>query len=588
MNSHKSNGKARYSRENRLTFIERIQASLFKDARNLLKHSSSVSRCALDRIYREMNRRSHSEVALEFKEFNKRLCSEWDFGENPEVFGVRLPLNGDPDSLRVVRQWIGFFSREHAAVGNDIIRRDLADAAKRLGTTPRCFSVTPRELYAIQSEVEHLIGPVPPDLTDLICKHGPGAVATGEKGLQKAFFKETYAKVDDLLACDSERLFRMPNAPTLVLQRTVPTTRVISVPKDATTTRIISAEPLSLQFLQQGLKRWFYARFKSYRGNPIPLEDQGVQRRRAQEGTFCASWGRRWRNCTVDLSNASDTIKKCHIRMLFPKAWQELLFSLRSEYARFPGGGLLELQTFSPMGSGICYPIECIVFLASARAAARLKAEPEDRVFVSSVGDDLVVPAFAYDYTLDLFSRLGFEPNVRKCCGPNTRFREACGGDYWDGVDVGIVRPRIIPALNPHGWGPMATLAARLSAVGFEETANVCAAQVLGPVALGPDLPYFPQRLNWPCVGKIRFNTALQRFEQQTVAVVAQPGIDIAQLDGWEALFQWFSSRWDSETTFPDRTRTVHTWFPVEGNYAGVRTYTPKGYIGRRCVALSK
>lgn len=573
----------------RIRFIERIQASLFEDARNLLKHSEHVPRKVLDAIHREMMHRSRTDVALEYKEFNKRLASERDFGETPEIFGYKLDIAGDPDSLRTIRQWLGFFSREHAAVSSDIVRANLRDAAKRLASTPSVFDITPRELYAIQSEVDLLIGSEPPLLTDLIGKHGPGAVATGEKGLEKAHFSETYIKIDSLIGGDSESLFRMPNAPTLVLQRTDPCTRIICVPKDATSTRIISAEPLSMQFLEQGLKHWFYNRFRRLRGNPIPLDDQSVQRRRAWSGTLCTSWGRRNRNCTIDLTDASDTIKLCHIRMFFSKAWQELLLSLRSEYGRFPGGGLLKLETFAPMGSAICYPVECIVFLAAARAAARLSAQQGDRVFVSSVGDDIVCPAFSFDYTLDLYRRLGFVPNVRKCCGPNTRFREACGGDYWDGIDIGIIRPRVIPALAPHGWGPMATLATRLSAVGFERTANVCASEVHGPVALGPDLPYYAPGLQWPRIGEVRYNTSLQRFEQQTVAVVAAPGIDFTQLDGWESLFQWFTSRWDSETSFSDRTRTVHTWLPVEGQYSNVRTYTPKvGYIGRRRVTLSK
>jgi hypothetical protein len=572
-----------------IALIKDIQASLFLDARDLLKRFSCVPRYVLDGIHREMCHRTHAEIALEYKEFNKRLASEWDFGERPEIFGYTLPINGDPDSLRTIRQWVGFFSREHASVSNDIIRENLAAAAKRLGTTPSVFSITPRELYAIQAEVENLIGPTPPLLVDLIGKHGPGAVATGEKGFQKYHFSQTYLKIDALIGGDSECLFRLPDAPPLVLERTDPTTRIVTVPKDATSTRIISAEPLSMQFLEQGLKHWFYARFKSYRGNPVPLEDQSVQRRRAQEGSFCTSWGRRARNCTIDLTDASDSIKCCHVRMLFPKEWQELLFALRSEYARFPGGGLLKLETFAPMGSAICYPIECIVFLAAARAAARLSALEGDRVLVSSVGDDIICPAYSFHYTLDLYSRLGFVPNVRKCCGPNTRFREACGGDYWDGVDVGINRPRIIPAVTPQGWGPMATLATRMSAVGFEKTANAIAHRVKGPVALGSELPYFSPRLKWPRVGEIRYNTALQRLEQQTVAVVATSGIDVEQPDGWESLFQWFTSRWDSETSFSDRTRTVHTWLPVTEASTPVRTYTPKiGYIGRRRVTLSK
>jgi hypothetical protein len=572
--------KARIA-EMRSTFIRALEASLFKDARDLLMHDSGVPRAALDRVYREIHHRSHSEVALEYKAFNRRLCSERSFGENPELFGVQLAIGGSALSLRAIRQWLGFFSREHASVSNSIVRECLRGTALRWVSKPTSLRVTPRELYAIQAEVEHLIGRNPPCLEDLIPRHGPGSVATGEKGAQKAHFRETYHKVDALIGMDSECLFRLPHQPALSLERAVPVTKVVAVPKDAASVRIISAEPLSMQFLQQGLMKWFYDRFENMRGNPFPLKDQGVQRARARDGSYIEAWGRRTQPCTIDLSNASDTVKCLHVRLFFPEEWRELLFSLRSEYARFPAGAEFPLETFAPMGSAICYPVECIVFLAVARAAARLMREPGEPIGCSAVGDDLVVPAYAFAYTMDLLSRLAFQPNVGKCCGPNTRFREACGGEYWDGEDIGIVRPRFIPPLSRKGWGPMATLAARLSAVGFENAANVCAAQVRGPVALGADLPYFPSRLKWPVIGRVRWNSAWQRFEQQTVAEVAATEIDDVPYEGWEALFQWFTSRWDSETLFSVRTRSVFTYLPVEGRFVDAPVFTPPGWIGR-------
>lgn len=567
--------------EARSTFLNALQASLFRDARSILQHDSCVPRCVLDGIYREVSHRTHTEVALEYKAFNRRLCSERYFGENPEIFGMKLAINGSAPSLRALRQWLGFFSREHAAVSSSIVRECLRGTALRWAAKPTSFAVTPRELYAIQTEVDNLIGSVPPLLEDLVPKHGPGAVATGEKGLEKLYFKETYHKIDALLGYDSECLFRLPNQPPLVLRREVPTTRVVSVPKDATAVRIISAEPMSMQFLQQGLMHWFYSRFERMAGMPFPLRDQTVQQRRAQAGCRIEAWGRRTQACTIDLSNASDTVKCVHIRLFFSREWQKLLFALRSEEARFPGGARFPIETFAPMGSAICYPVECIVFLAVARAAARLTRNAGEPIGCSAVGDDLVVPAYAYPYTIDLLSRLAFQPNVGKCCGPNTRFREACGGEFWDGAPVDIVRPRVIPSLSRNGWGPMATLAARLAAVGFEETANVCAAQVRGPVALGDGLPLFPARLKWPCVGRVRWNSAWQRFEQQTVAEVPMSGIDSVQPEGWEPLFQWFTSRWDSETQFSVRTRTVWTWLPVEGSFPDAPVFTPPGWIGR-------
>lgn len=574
------------NRQERIDFIKEVEASLFRDARNLLQHSFSVPRACIDGIHREMARLTHAQLGAAYKEFNKRLCSEWSFAERPEIFGWTFPPHDDPERIRVIRQWLGFFSREHASVDHSIATSCLKGAAERLAARPTVFAITPRELYAIQTEVDNLIGSVPPCLEDLTPRHGPGAVATGEKGFQKYHFTQTTFELDRLVGGNSEFLFRMPSQPPLNLERVTPTTRITAVPKDATSVRIISCEPLSMQFLEQGLMLWFYRKFEKMKGNPFPLKDQSVQRQRALEGSCVYQWGRSARNCTIDLSDASDTIKVSHVRMFFSKAWWELLSALRSEYARFPGGGVLKLETFAPMGSALCYPIECIVFYAVAKAAARLAYKEGPKGIVSAVGDDVIVPAYSFDYTLDLYQRLHFVPNVRKCCGPNTRFREACGGDFLDGFPVDIVRPRVIPSLSRHGWGPMATLAARLSAVGFVHTANACARRVRGPVAIGAGLPYMPAGLNWPCIGTVRWNEALQRFEQQTVAEAAVESSDSSQCDGWEALFQWFTSHWDSETQFSDRTRTIWTWLPVEGSWPNVRTYNPKGCIGRRRISL--
>lgn len=548
--------------------IEIIQKSLIKDFRNLLLIKRPCPRSHIDKIVQTLSHMSITDLTLANKAFTAQLASCPDGGLSCDLNGTIVPLDADTDLIRGLRQVLGFFSRLHANVSEEAKLRQLGEAAERLQAPATILWSSP-EVAVMRRFIRRILGPVP-DMRDLRFRHGPGAVATREKGLEKLYFKETYHKVDAYLGYDSEALLRLPRQPYRSLERTEPCTRVIAVPKDAMRIRTISCEPLTMMFWQQGIMDHMYNRLfgqsSGALGVHFPFQDQTLQQRRAWAGSCARSWGRRVQQCTIDLTNASDDVKCEHITSLFPKDWAELLLTFRSEYARFEELGCeVELRTFAPMGAATCFPVESLVFAAICYAARYFARDPwrEEEGDWGVVGDDCSQPAYAYSLTLDLMTRGGFHPNLSKCCGPSVRFRESCGGDFFEGMDVTYVRPRFLPKPSYAATAPMVQMANGLLARGFRQTAQLLASNCPGFVALGDGPAYASIDLNWPNIGHVRWNRAYQRYEQKAMVEKPLPSTRLGAVDGWEPLFNWFTSGWHTETFFSTRTKTSSAWLPI-------------------------
>jgi len=548
-----------------------ILESLTQDFRDLWLHSGrAASRRQVDTFIQWCRSASISQLTEVNKAFSTQLASVPAGGEALCFAEHALPLGGDPDLIRAARQTVGFFSRLHANVTEDMKLEQLAAAADRLAER-RPIRLTDVEVALCREFIIRAIGRRPPDPRNLRFRHGPGAVATHEKGLQKIHFRETFISVDEYLGYDSEVLLRLPHAPQLFLERNEPITRVIAVPKDALRIRTISCEPLTMQFFQQGLMDELFTRMVRRYGNHFPFANQSVSQRLAQMGSEAGYWGRSTQPCTIDMSNASDDVKVDHIRLLFPDEWADCLLAFRSTAARFEElGREVELSTFAPMGAATCFPVESLVFASIRYAAARLMRVYREEDLWAVVGDDVITVAKAYDLTLDMLERAAFTPNVSKCCGPAVRFRESCGGDYFEGVSVTYERPRQLPKWNRFQANvPTVQLATALAHRGFVKTAQLIANTTKGPVAIGDGDAYAHPGLRWPVVGRTRYNRSLQRFEQQAVVEIPLPGTRLGAVDGWEPLYQWFTSGWRSETSFPiskgRNMRVRKIWLPVSG-----------------------
>lgn len=547
-------------------FKEDIQKSLVRDFRNTLLRARPCPRSHVDKICKYLTHMSVTELTLANKALSSQLASQPDGGSAFMLGDLIVPLDGDADRIRGLRQTLGFFSRLHANVTEEQKIAQLKEAADRLAR-PAEIRWTDPEIWVMRKFIRSILGSNPPDMRELHFRHGPGAVATREKGFEKLYFKETYCKVDSYLGYDSEFLLRLPNQPYKCLERTIPRTRVIAVPKDALRIRTISCEPLTMMFFQQGIMDYMYTRMFGRNSAGIgmqnfPFENQALQQRRARSGSYCSSWARPMQQCCIDLSNASDDVKCSHITLLFPPRWADLLMAFRSEEAHFEElDEVVTLQTYAPMGAAPCFPVESLVFgsiMFAGRFFSRGLRDPEGDWGV--VGDDMCQPAYAYPLTLDLLDRGSFLPNLSKCCGPQTRFRESCGGDYYEGEDVTYVRPRFLSMPSYKATAPMVQMANGLAQRGFRITAQTIASATPGFVALGEQSPYADRRLKWPVIGHTRWNRGYQRYEQKAVVEKPLSSTRLGAVDGWEPLFNWFTSGWRSTTSFSSKTKSSTTW----------------------------
>jgi hypothetical protein len=121
----------------------------------------------------------------------------------------------------------------------------------------------------------------------------------------------------------------------------------------------------------------------------------------------------------------------------------------RSTKADVRGFGVIPLSKFASMGSALCFPIEAMVFTTIIFLALERKANTRFtrrdilsfRGQVRVYGDDIVVPVDCVDSVITLLEAFGLKVNRDKSFW-NGKFRESCGGDYYDGEWVTPVRVR--------------------------------------------------------------------------------------------------------------------------------------------------
>lgn len=227
---------------------------------------------------------------------------------------------------------------------------------------------------------------------------------------------------DTLISYDSpyyKDCFSLSEKPRAVFQ---------TVPKSIKKRRGISFEPVVHQYYQSALFLGFKAYFETHPSIGVRLEDQDTSRNLALEGSFDCSYS------TIDLSSASDTVTWKLVKEIF----RDLPDILRyMEYTRTEAveidGQVVKMEKYAPMGSTMCFPMECTVFAAIASYACHLSGIPQlYRVY----GDDIVIDSRAYGACCDLLKDLHFSVNQDKSFGPTSHFLEACGIECYRGHDV--------------------------------------------------------------------------------------------------------------------------------------------------------
>jgi len=272
---------------------------------------------------------------------------------------------------------------------------------------------------------------------DIIPRHGSGATACRTKPWNKYHSFRYIEKLNSQFPYTdyfffnyshlSDELQKLSESETLDL----PVSRMAAVPKDSRGPRLICMEPREMQYVQQGLMRKLYQYIEEHplTSGHVNFTNQNINRDLAKLSSINGAYA------TLDLKDASDMVRWDIVKRIFPKRWVDALDACRTEYVELPNGEVYgPLKKFASMGSAVCFPVESLYFWAILVGNLRTYD-----VYV--YGDDLIVPIALVNKAIAALESYGLKVNVEKSCY-KTNFRESCGGDYFNGFDVGYVKVR--------------------------------------------------------------------------------------------------------------------------------------------------
>lgn len=202
--------------------------------------------------------------------------------------------------------------------------------------------------------------------------------------------------------------------------REVPGCSFTFVPKSADEKRTIAIEPSGNMSAQLSVHKHLVRRLKAF---GVDLRDQTRNRRLALQGSLDGTLA------TIDLSSASDCVAYELVRLLVPREWFLLLDALRSPIGSHRGNTVV-LEKFSSMGNGYTFALETVIFKAIVDSVVA-----DDAAITAVYGDDIIVPSSDFSPMRRALRFFGFKLNLEKSFSEGP-FRESCGLDAFDGVDV--------------------------------------------------------------------------------------------------------------------------------------------------------
>lgn len=282
-------------------------------------------------------------------------------------------------------------------------------------------------------------------------RNGPGAFA-GSAHIRKyiAPSYESYKRLSGRvtgthpkhMAAFSGYFKPYPSAPTGVNAKgTLRSAEILFVPKDSRGPRVISKEPYLTLKAQMAYQDWFSVALERETDFRINFRSQSKNQDLCREGSLTGYWA------CGDLQDASDRVRDslwlCITRNAPAHRWFRR--HSRSGSAQLPSGSIIKLKKFANMGSGLCFPVLAVVVWLSATLAISIKHRVPLKLAGRCVyvyGDDLIVPSDYMDAAKWGLEQSGLVLNVNKSYSKG-KFRESCGADYYDGIDVAPARLRL-------------------------------------------------------------------------------------------------------------------------------------------------
>lgn len=482
----------------------------------------------------------------------------------------------------------------------------------------------PSDVVFLRRIVHLVLAPL--DTEHLFPKFGPGKVS--ERGVSNMIDKlhvDYDAKLD--------RVFFQPNAfiigegyenggfhPAKVIpsydkwdpkeKRSEKRSRLKFVRKNVKTARSICMEPNAYMLLQQAVLDMIKVSLKvSPVGKFIHLQDQSVNQFLAEYGSLTN------RIDTLDMSHASDSVSVELVRAIFPRKWLYFLMGTRTSQVLLPDNSVKSVKKFAPMGSALCFPVQCIIFTSIVlQAAAHYvfgrqqceNGEVSDSEIMSIIhmfsdtpnlssgfmplsvyGDDICVDSKLTPIVADLLAKYGFSVNLDKSFTGDQSFRESCGKYYLGGDDVSPVFYKVPLYGAVLGATDIASIVGQCNqafALGYRSYRRYLLKELLFDVH--HNLRYTRESddtsavrtdassLNWRL--KRRYNRDLQREEIRHISITVSDRVRASDVGECQMLEHYLYTQWVRASRFtgddslntaasrgvPANTRVVWRWTP--------------------------
>jgi hypothetical protein len=440
--------KQRYHSEG-LSFLTKTLPKLGK----ALDHGLASNHFSVPREFK----RSHenSSIPAFMQEYFKRL-----FDANGTLLDT-----ADPAAVIHLRQVLFFVYKLEVPFTDEQNQRVLDDFVQTDETLGLDLDKDSREILEVSSfiteDVFHEF-----DIHDITPKHGPGAVATGERLEEKWEFSRLYNNIhqvypyyDYFIAGGASELIDRLDWYKNLTRLDQGRAKVVLVPKDSRGPRLISCEPLEYQWVQQGLGRKLVNHLESNRitRGQINFTNQSINRQLALQSSVFSERKENFLDvtkrafnflsgafATIDLKDASDRVSLELVEKVFKRTPSLLraLQACRTSSTILPDGRIVEFRKFAPMGSALCFPVESYVFWVLLVAAISRHFRVRQSIVAKLIyvyGDDIIIPTELAEFSIQQLERFALKVNHSKCCiyGP---FRESCGMDAFKGVPVTPIR----------------------------------------------------------------------------------------------------------------------------------------------------
>jgi hypothetical protein len=423
------------------------------------------------------------------------------------------------------------------------------------------------------------------DPKDVVPRHGPGAVATGERLEDKWTFARLYSKIHRLypyyeyftVGWSRELLDRLDWYLSLA-RLDKGCAKVVLVPKDSRGPRLISSEPLEFQWIQQGLGRALMRHIESnwITKGRINFTHQETNQQLALNSSVDGLFA------TLDLKDASDRVSLDLVRKVFSRTPRLLdhLEACRSDATLLPDGRTVSLKKYAPMGSALCFPVEAFCFWVILVAAVSRHYKIQPPLVGKSIyvyGDDIIIPTAWVSLCIQTLTSCQLVVNKNKCCTQGF-FRESCGVDAFKGVNVTPLRLRTLWSNRPSDGSAFAAYVSLANSLGREYSSLSDfiwkkLEQVHGVIPYGTTFSSFPckivpdaeiaEELNLRLFPH-RVNRRYQRIEFNLKVLSSLK--KRSKLDSWARLLRNLTSGFGddpSDVVIPRSTRVKRGWRPV-------------------------